>query len=79
MREYTIYCTVNQEIFVHDNIHVLNVCVNKICGCPWKHFNMKICQVYIIEIIVYVLPIDTSYLAIATFRITCAKETDKGR
>ena len=32
-------CTVNQEIFVYENIHELNVCVNKISWVPNKKYN----------------------------------------
>ena len=43
--------TMNWEIFVYENIHVLNVCVSKLSLVPPEH---EICQV---EITVHVLPI----------------------
>ena len=40
--------TINQEIFVHENIHVLKYSCNEIFkGAPQKYFNTKICQVEI--------------------------------
>ena len=53
--------TVNQEIFMYENIDVLNVRVNKFSWVPWRYFNMKFFQLHIIEITVHVLPIMTSY------------------
>ena len=35
---YKLLATVNQEIFVYENIHVLNIRVNKFQGCPMKIF-----------------------------------------
>ena len=50
----TVYSTtINQEIFVYENIHVLNIHVNKFSRVPHKNFNTKICQV---EITVHVSP-----------------------
>ena len=45
--------TVNPEIFVHENIHVSNVCVNKFLWVSHKNIlTRKFCQV---EITVHVL------------------------
>ena len=33
-----LLCTVNREMFVYENIHVLNVCVKKFRGAPMKIF-----------------------------------------
>ena len=50
------YNTVNREIFVYENIHVLNIRVNKFSRVPHEnnYFNTKICQV---EITAHVSPI----------------------
>ena len=39
---------------MYENIHVLNISLNKFQGCVMKYFNTKICQV---EITVHVSPI----------------------
>ena len=47
--------TVNWEIFVYENIHVLNICVNKLSVVPHQNtLTQKFCQV---EITVHVLPV----------------------
>ena len=67
--------TVNREIFVYENIHVLNVRVNKFSWVPHENIlTRKFFQLHIIEITVHAFPIVTSYLAIATYLFTCAAE-----
>ena len=47
--------TVNQEIFVYENIHVLNICVDKFSRVPHENIlTQKFCE---IEITVHVSPI----------------------
>ena len=64
-----VICTVNQEIFMYENIHVLNVRVNKFSWVP--HENMltrKFCQV---EITVHVLLIQqllATYTSLLCYR-----------
>ena len=59
--------TINQEIFVYENIYVLNVRVNKFLWVPHEDIlTWNVFQLHTIEITVHILPIMTSYLAIAT-------------
>ena len=52
---------------MYDNIHVLNVCVNKSLWVPHENIlTWKFLQLHIIEFTVHILLIITSYLAIAT-------------
>ena len=52
MRMYSSYDTVNQEIFVYENIHVLNIHVNKFSRVPheniltWKFVKLKLLYMY---------------------------------
>ena len=63
---------VNREIFVYENIHVLNVCANKFLWVPHENIlTRKFCQV---EITVHVLLVKQ---LLVTYTIYFATETTK--
>ena len=51
---YACTYTVNQEIFMYENIHELNIRVNKLSRVPHENILTRICQV---KITVHILPI----------------------